>query len=82
MDILNKILDDLIKDEYINYTISTVSYEKLELLHFSVGIYIRNKYLWNNSAYLEVLYTLYNTSDVDKISSFIIKHVYFLIHEK
>lgn len=45
MDILNKIIGDLIKDKYMNFTISTTPYEKLELLHFSVGIYIRNKYL-------------------------------------
>lgn len=82
MNMLNKILSDLLKDIHIVYTISSIPYEKLETLHFSVGMYIRNKYLWHNSANFKALSVFYNTFDIDKISYFIIKDIYFLIHKK
>ncbi len=67
MDILDKIINELLKNKDINHILSTTLYEELALLHFSVGMYIRNKYLWNNKQNIKYLSQLFNTCDIDKI---------------
>ena len=82
MDILNKILSDLVKDNDIYCILTSTPYEELDILHFSVGLYIRNKYLWHDSTNFKALSVFYNTCDVDKISRLLLRDVYFEVHKK
>lgn len=38
-------------------------------VHFGVGMYIRNKYLWHNEKNIKVLGKYYGTQEVDEISN-------------
>ena len=81
MDKLNQIYDELLGNKKINYALAITPRDELSLLHFSVGLYIRNNCLWQNSENFKVLSEFYNTLNIDEISRFIIKEIYCLTHK-
>ncbi len=54
---------------------------ELSKVHFSIGMYIRNKYIWNNKINFYVLSNYYKLYSADEISSKIIVELYCQINK-
>lgn len=80
---INLIIQSLVNEigyENIKYIYDT-SENDLDLLHFSLGLHIRNKYLHCNEDIKNMFYEnkIYT---VDDMSSYIIKELYYFINLK
>ncbi len=52
------------------------SVKDIATLHFGLGMYIRNRYLWGNAETIQILKEYYKVESVDDISWEIIKDLY------
>lgn len=81
MEILDEIKSDIKKDKKIVTMLKKTKLADLSLLHFSLGMYIRNRYLWGKNENIKRLSLHYNVADVDSISSKIIYDIYFEVNK-
>ena len=56
--------------------------DELPWLHFTLGTYVRNKYLWDNFNNKKVLADYYNEEDIDGLSYKIIEELYNIVNKK
>ena len=70
MKILEKILKDLSSDEEVVSTL--LAKPDLWDLHFTLGLRIRNRYLWGNEKTAKALMKHYGVTHIDDVSSKII----------
>ena len=82
MKTLEEIEKELLSEEQIVEVLEESEEEDLIFLHWSLGTYIRNKYLWHNKETFEPLSKHFNGADEDEVSSEIIKDLYYIIHKK
>ncbi len=79
MNKLEEIKNEILSNKEIISTFSKVKEKELISFHFTLGAYIRNKYLWNKKDNVDYLSKIYKKDNPDEISNEIIKEIYFEI---
>ena len=82
MKILKVIEKDILAKKEFVEIFGRVNENELFKLHFYIGLYIRNKYIWNNEKNYQILSKHYNVTHPDDISSCIIRDLYKIINKK
>lgn len=80
-DIINVILNDLKNKKVFVNTIKRCTLKELSDFHFGMGLYIRNKFLWNDKENYIYLSKYYNETDIDKISQKILEELYYIVRK-
>ena len=73
-----QIINDITRKRKLVQEIKETNPQDL-LLHFGVGGYIRDKYLWQCPQNVKKLSMLYGTDNIDDISHCLVKKIYFKI---
>lgn len=76
--LLKEIFKGLGKNEKLSQIINKVNFGYLWNFHFTIGTYLRNKYLWHNEYNYNLLKTFYKIDDIDDISMSLLFYYYFL----
>ena len=79
-DLKNLIIKDLMNDDLLIDKMLKAKEEDLIYFHFSLGAFIRNKYLYHKN--IDELKVFFNTNNIDDISYLIMKDFYLLINKK
>ena len=80
MSLLEVIKKDILsKNAFVDY-LKEINERELALAHFSIGMYIRNKYLWGKDDNINELSCIYGASTPDEISGKILREVYADLH--
>lgn len=74
--LIETICRDLIMQFNFAESVKNMSISNLIEYHFGIGMYIRNKYLWNNTDNVKTLSEYYNADCEDDISHEILKDFY------
>ena len=82
MELLEKIIKDVSATPKVKTQLMKMEENELYKLHFSIGLYIRNKFLWGNILNIKNLSKHYDVYSVDDISSKIIFDIYMSIKNK
>ncbi len=82
MKTLEEIEKELLSEEQIIKTLEECEEEDLIFLHWSLGTYIRNKYLWHQEETFRALSKHFNGADEDEVSFEIIKDLYYITNKK
>ena len=76
MELIEEIKKDLLSQKKVVQMLKALKINELSKVHFSIGMYIRNKYIWNNKINFYVLSNYYKLYSADEISSKIIVELY------
>lgn len=81
MELIEEIKKDLLSQKKVVQMLKALKINELSKVHFSIGMYIRNKYIWNNKINFYVLSNYYKLYSADEISSKIIVELYCQINK-
>ena len=81
MELIEEIKKDLLSQKKVVQMLKALKINELSKVHFSIGMYIRNKYIWNNKINFYVLSNYYKLYNADEISSKIIVELYCQINK-
>lgn len=81
MELIEEIKKDLLSQKRVVQMLKALKINELSKVHFSIGMYIRNKYIWNNKINFYVLSNYYKLYSADEISSKIIVELYCQINK-
>lgn len=81
MELIEEIKKDLLSQKKVVQMLKALKINELSKVHFSIGMYIRNKYIWNNKINFYVLSNYYKLYSADEISSKIIVELYYQINK-
>lgn len=81
MELIEEIKKHLLSQKKVVQMLKALKINELSKVHFSIGMYIRNKYIWNNKINFYVLSNYYKLYSADEISSKIIVELYCQINK-
>ena len=81
MELIEEIKKDLLSQKKVVQMLKALKINELSKVHFSIGMYIRNKYIWNNKINFYKLSNYYRLYSADEISSKIIVELYCQINK-
>lgn len=76
MELIEEIKKDILSQKDAVKMLKKLKINELSRVHFSLGLYIRNKYIWCNKMNFYRLSNYYNLNNADDISGKIIYEVY------
>ncbi len=76
MELIEEIKKDILSQKNVVKILKSLKINELPSVHFSIGMYIRNKYIWNNKINFYKLSNYYKLYTADEISSKIIDEIY------
>ena len=80
MELIEEIKKDILSQKDAVKMLKKLKINELSRVHFSLGLYIRNKYIWRNKMNFYRLSNYYNLTNADDISGKIIYEVYCQIN--
>ena len=81
MDLVEEIKKDILSQKKVVKMLKSLKMKDLPIVHFSIGMYIRNKYIWSNESNFQKLSQYYKLYTADEISSKIIKEIYLQVNK-
>ena len=71
----DEIIEDILNTSEIVESLDNLLRENLIFMHMGLGMYIRNKYLWESKTNREYFMKYYHKDNVDDVSDCIIRDV-------
>ena len=75
----DEVIEDILKNSEVVESLENLFRENLIFMHMGLGMYIRNKYLWESKANIKYFMKYYQKDNVDEISDCIIRDLISII---